>query len=309
MSTPRTRGVVVPILTPMTPDESVDVASLRRLVNHLIESGVHAIWAAGTTGEFAALTADEQVKVIGTVAEQAAGRVPVIGNISAAGTKLAVELGRAVQEMELDGVAATPPYYFPGSQDELLAHYRYIKEQVGLPLWVYNIPQTVKTIVEPATIATLAGEGTVVGIKDSSGAGEPLAQLNVLCEQGDIELVRLLGTIYRTTRTRALGAHGIVPGLDNVAPGIVARAWEAGEAGDEETARRYDAKLIAADRVTQFVETGGPTPSRLSELKSVLKVMGVLDHDTVSRPMTAMTEEAKQAIPAALKELDALARE
>ena len=77
------RGVIVPILTPLTPDEAVDVASLRRLVNYLVDNGVHGIWAAGTTGEFAALDEEARRLVIETVADEAAGRVPVIGNISA----------------------------------------------------------------------------------------------------------------------------------------------------------------------------------------------------------------------------------
>ena len=55
MSTDGLHGVIVPILTPLNADETVDTASLRRLVNYLFEGGVHGIWAAGTTGEFAAL--------------------------------------------------------------------------------------------------------------------------------------------------------------------------------------------------------------------------------------------------------------
>ena len=75
------RGVVVPILTPLKPDQEVDVASLRRLTNYVIGGGVHGIWAAGTTGEFAALDEPARRLVIETVVDEAAGRVPVIGNV------------------------------------------------------------------------------------------------------------------------------------------------------------------------------------------------------------------------------------
>jgi len=300
------RGVVVPILTPFTPDEEVDTASLRRLVRYVIDGGVHGIWAAGTTGEFAGLTSDQQVAVIETVADETAGRVPVIANISAPGTKLAVEMGLSVREMGIDGVAATPPYYYPCSQDELLAHYRHIRDRVGMPLWVYNIPIMVKTVVEPATIAQLGAEGTVVGVKDSSGAGEPLAQLNVLCEQSGIEMLRFLGTLYRITASRAVGAHGVIPGLANMAPSIVSKAWEAGEAGDTEMAREYEAEVVAANRIMRLANAGGPDAARFSGLKSALKVMGVLDHDTVSRPLRPLTDEEKQPIPAMLKEMGLL---
>ena len=71
------RGVIVPIMTPFTPDEKVDTSSLRRLVNYLIDNGVHGIWAAGTTGEFATQPDDQRLVAIETVVDEVGGRVPV----------------------------------------------------------------------------------------------------------------------------------------------------------------------------------------------------------------------------------------
>ena len=297
------RGVIVPILTPLNDDETVDTASMRRLVNYLIEGGVHGIWAAGTTGEFAALDAEQHLLAIETVVDEVADRVPVIGNVSAPSSKLTVKLGRAVQEWGLAGIAATPPYYYPCAQDEVLAHFRYVRDQVGLPLWVYNIPVTVKTVVEPQTIAALAGEGTVVGVKDSSGAGEPLAQLNVLCDQASIRLYRFLGSVFRITTASSVGAHGVIPGIANLVPAIVSRGWEAGEAGDVEAARDYQARIMAATRVTQLADGGGPNAASFSGMKSALKLMGVIESDTVTRPLRPLTANEKQGIPPILEEL------
>jgi 4-hydroxy-tetrahydrodipicolinate synthase len=298
---------MVPILTPLTPDERVDEVSLRRLVSYLIDNGVHGIWAAGTTGEFAALADDQRLAAIETVVDEVAGRVPVIGNISAASTGLAVDLARSVRESGLDGIAATPPYYYSCSQGELLEHYRRIKDRSGAPLWVYNIPSTVKTVVEPATIARLAAEGTVVGVKDSSGAGELLAELNALCEQGGIELYRFLGSVYRIASTRALGAHGVITGVSNLAPAIAVRAWEAGEAGDGETARECMAGLMEAGKVLDLAQGSASISSRLSGLKSALKLMGILEHDTLTMPLRSLADEERQPIPAILKSLGLLA--
>ena len=211
------RGVIVPILTPLNSDETVDTNSMRRLVNYLLDNGAHGIWVSGTTGEFSNLTNKQRLISVETVVDEVAGRVPIIGNISCPSTQLSLELALAVQEMALDGIAVTPPYYYNNAQDELLDHYRYISDRSGLPLWVYNIPPTVKTIVEPNTIATLAAEGAVVGVKDSSGSGEPFAQLNVLCEQGGLNLLRFLGTVSRITTSTALGAHGVIPAIANLA--------------------------------------------------------------------------------------------
>ncbi len=300
------RGVIVPILTPLKPDESVDTTSLRRLVNYLLDGGVHGIWASGTTGEFAALSDRERLISMETIVEEVSGRVPVIGNVSAASTQMSVGLAQSAQEMGLTGVAATPPYYYPSGQDELLEHYSYIRERVGLPLWVYNIPQTVKTAVAPGTIATLASRDTVVGVKDSSGAGELLAELVVLCDQGDIDLRRFLGSVFRITSARAVGTHGVIPGIANLVPAVASSGWEAGEAGDVETSRACNAQLMVAGGLARIAKGGGPNSASFSGMKSALKIMGILDHDTVSRPMRSLTEEEKQQVPPILKKLGLL---
>lgn len=180
MSNAEFKGVIVPTATPLTPDEAVDVGSLRRLVRFLINSGVHGIWAAGTTGEFGALEDDQRLLAIETIVAEVNGQVPVIANVSGPGTGIAIKLARSLQESGVDGIAATPPYYYNYDQGELISHYRSIHECSSIPLWVYNIPSTVKINVEPTTIAQLAAEGTIVGMKDSTGLGENLAQL-VVC--------------------------------------------------------------------------------------------------------------------------------
>lgn len=297
------KGVIVPILTPLNSGESVDKNSLRRLVNYLLDNGVHGIWVSGTTGEFSALSDQQRLASMETVVDEVAGRVPVIGNVSGPSTQLSLNLTLAVQEMGMDAVAVTPPYYYDHAQDELLDHYRYISDRSGMPVWVYNIPQTVKTAVAPGTVATLAAEGAVAGIKDSSGAGELLAELNVLCEQGDLNLLRFLGTVFRTTSAGALGAHGVIPAIANLAPKACARGWEAGEVGDAETVKECNAQLLIANKISRLAKGGGPNAAAFSGMKSALKLMGVLESDAVSRPMRSLTEEEKTGIPEILESL------
>ena len=297
------KGVIVPMLTPLNPDETVDIASLRRLVNYLIDSGVHGLWASGTTGEFANLPDSERVRAMEAAIDEVAGRVPVICNISSTSTKMSVELANEVRELGMDGIALTPPYYYPDSQDELADHYRYAQDRTGLPLWVYNIPQTVKTAVEPGTVAMLAAEGTVVGVKDSSGAGELLAQLNILCDQGEISLLRFLGTVFRVTSAGSVGVHGVIPGIANLVPNVCARGWEAGEAGDTDTVRECNAKLITAQKVGAVARGGGANAASFGGMKAALKHMGVIDHDTTSRPFRPLTDDEKAQILPILEEL------
>ncbi len=295
------RGVVVPILTPLRPDGEVDVASLRRLTNYVIGGGVHGIWAAGTTGEFAALDEPARRLVIETVVEEAAGRVPVIGNVSAPATRATIAAAEALRDCPVTGVAATPPYYYSNTQDELLDHFRAIADRSAQPLWVYNIPSTVKVTVEPDTIAALAADGTVAGVKDSSGGGESFAQLVMLCRSRNLDLYRFVGSVWRATMA-GLGAHGIIPGIANLAPGSVSGAWEAGRSGDEETAARCHHETLAATRVTR-IRAGGSAGAGFSGIKCALKLMGIIEHDTVSAPFRGLDEAERERIPPLLEEL------
>lgn len=306
MTDSRFKGVIVPVLTPLNQNETVDIRSLRRLIGYLLENGAHGIWASGTTGEFASLSDKERITSIETVVDEVAGRVPVIGNISQAGTHMTKVLAQAIRHSGVDGIAATPPYYYPNAEDEIIDHYRYINESVGLPLWVYNIPQTVKTAVSPGAVAKLAEEGTVVGIKDSSGSGELLSELNVLCEIRDIHLFRFIGSVFRITSSSAVGVHGVIPGLANLVPAISSRGWEAGEAGDMDLVRRYDKLLMTASRIGEIATGGGKNAASFSGMKSALKLMGIIDSDTVSKPLRPLTDHEKQRIPDLLAELDLL---
>lgn len=296
---PALHGVIVPILTPLTPGEAVDVRSLRRLVNYLVDNGVHGLWAAGTTGEFAALDEAARRLVIETVAEEAGGRVPVIGNVAAPATRAAGAAAAALQGCPLAGVAATPPFYHLHSQDELIDHFHAVEERSRHPLWVYNIPGTVGLTVEPDTIAALAADGTVVGVKDSSGAGEAFAQLVTLCRHRRLDLYRFIGTIWRVAMAGS-GAHGVIPGVANLAPASAAAAWEAGARGDEEAADRRLAEVLTAARVMRLGRGGGAS---VAGLKSALKLLGIIEHDTASAPMRPLSDEEQSRLPPLLAQL------
>ena len=301
MTGPHFQGVIAPIVTPLTPDERVDAPSLRRLVNYLIDSGVHGIWAAGTNGEFAALRDDQRLLAIETIVEEANGRVPVIGNISAPGTAAAIDLARSLAGSKLDGIAATPPYYYHYDQAELSNHFRAVNAASEHPLWIYNFPAMTKLTVEPPTIADLAADGAVVGVKDSSGAGEALAELVTLCDRRSIDLYRFLGSVYRAPTAKRVGAHGVIPGIGNLAAAAISNAWEAGEAGDSAKAAKHLDAAIEAQRVTRLAQSGGRNAAAASGIKASLKIMGIIEHDTVTSPMRSLTKEEKALIPPILR--------
>src|SRR3982074_526188 len=235
MQPTRLKGIFVPMLTPLHSDETVDEASLRRLVAFLVGAGVHGLWAMGTTGEFAALPESERARAVTATIDGVRGRVPVIANIGDSSTGLALRHARHAVEAGADALALTPPHYYPHSMDEMLMHFRALKEAFpDLPLLIYNIPQTVKVKMTVATTMQLAREGTVQGIKDSQNDLRWFRQLaHAIRGDGLEDQFRLfLGTRILIDAARVLGAHGAIPATSNVAPAAAAETWEAAVRGD-----------------------------------------------------------------------------
>ena len=75
------KGTGVALITPFQEDGRVDIESLEKITNHVIEGGVDYIVALGTTGESATLSADERELVFNIIASATAGRVPLVAGL------------------------------------------------------------------------------------------------------------------------------------------------------------------------------------------------------------------------------------
>ena len=287
-------GIFVPMLTPLDADERVDEPSVRRLVDFLVDAGVHGIWAMGTTGEFAGIAEAERARAIQATVEQVAGRVPVIANIGDSSTGLALRHARHGAEAGADALALTPPHYYPHSMDEMLTHFRAVKEAFpDLPLLIYNIPQTVKVKMTVATTLQLAREGTVQGIKDSQNDLRWFRMLAVAIRGDGLEdQFRLfLGTRILIDAALVIGAHGAIPATSNVAPAAAAEAWEAAVRGDFTQSARAQEVVMRYEDLAGVARGGSPDAASYSSMKNILRDWGVIDSARLTRPLHNLGED------------------
>lgn len=289
------QGIVPPILTPLQPDGQVDLRSLHRLTRWLMLEGVHGIWACGTTGEFPCFDADEREDVVGTCVEAVDGRIPVVANISDCSTKLTLGHGTRAMHAGADAVAATPPYYYMNSQEELLGYYRQIREAIEAPLFIYNIPSTCKVRLEVETIVTLAAEGTVAGIKDSQGDLVFARQLTKGLEDAGATLRVFLGIRTIVDSLKVVGVHGGIPGPSNIVPHAYVAAYEAAKLGDWATAEERQREIDDALQILK-VPGGSAHSASFGGMKAALKAMGVIAHSTVAAPLRTPTPEEEERI-------------
>jgi 4-hydroxy-tetrahydrodipicolinate synthase len=262
-------GVLVALVTPMTREGRVDEPAARRLVEHVIGGGVHGLLALGSTGETASLDERARRTMLEAVVESARGRVPVICGV--AQSHLAAARGEVEAAEKLGATAAliAPPFYYPTDQAGVLAFYRELAAGTSLPLMLYNIPQFTKVVAEPATVATLAREGTIRGIKDSSRDFEYFE--GVCIATRDLPEFRVFtGSDTMLLASLAMGGAGTICGAGNIAPAMIVHIFEDYMRGEIEAAR------AAQDRLYEVVVAvrAGVFPLAI---KAALHLMGICE--------------------------------
>jgi 4-hydroxy-tetrahydrodipicolinate synthase len=279
------RGVMPALVTPLKRDGAVDEPAIHRLVEHVLANGVHGLLALGSTGEVASLDQAARRQVLATVVKAGAGRVPVLCGVAQSRFADAKADVLAAAELGADAVLVAPPYYYPIDQPTVLGFYRALAKASPLPILIYNIPQNTKVVAEPATVAALAHEGTVVGIKDSSRDFEYFESVCVATR--DLPAFRIFtGSDTMLLASLAMGGAGTICGGANIAPGWVVGIFDDFERGDLKAAREHQDSLLQL----VYAVRPGVFPSAI---KAALHIQGLCEPWLV--PPVAPLDEASSA--------------
>lgn len=230
------KGVIVPLLTPMNADETINEKELRNQVNHQIESGIHALFPLGTNGEAYILSSKEKEQVLKIVVGEAKGRVPVYGGTGCVSTKETIELSLKAKEIGIDVLSIITPSFAAASQDELYEHYKEVAEAVDLPIVLYNIPARTGNALAPATVEKLSKIPNIVGVKDSSGNFDNMLQY-IEKTRYRKDFAVLSGNDSLILWCLLAGGKGGIAGCANVFPSTMASIYDTFVAGDLEKAR------------------------------------------------------------------------
>lgn len=161
-------GIYPALVTPYTPDGSINHEALREIVEWNIEKGVNGFYVNGSTGECHLLTLEERKAALETVVDQVRGRAHVIAHIGCVSTDQTIELGLHAKETGADAISAIPPFYYKFSADEIVAHYHAIVDAVKMPMIVYNMPAMSGVELTPELLKRLASNPWIAGVKHTS---------------------------------------------------------------------------------------------------------------------------------------------
>jgi 4-hydroxy-tetrahydrodipicolinate synthase len=282
-------GMISTVVTPFDEDDRVDLELLRGEVKYLLDQGVTALCACGSTGEGQTLSVEESQAICEVVVDEVAGRVPVVGGVIQNSTAQAIRYSLALKEAGVDYLQVTPVHYvFAPSADETIEHYRLVGEAVGLPIVLYNVVPW--ALVPVDTIERLASVPQVVAVKQSGGDMHLLVDLLARVRDRFTILAALDDLHYPAF---VLGAHGALAAVPTVTPKLSVQLWDAVQAGDHRAALALHERILTVWRAIDG-------PNLPATIKAALQLQG-REGGLPRKPFAPATPQERERIAAALR--------
>ncbi|MBL8234549.1 MAG: dihydrodipicolinate synthase family protein [Bryobacterales bacterium] len=247
-------GVFPALTTQFRADESLDLDATAKHLESMIASGIHGVILLGSVGENTAHEYDEKLTVLRELKAVVNGRIPVLSGVAEFTTRTACRFARDCEKIGIDGLMVLPAMVYKADHREALAHFRAVARASGLPVMIYNNPPSYFVDITPEMFHELAGEPTIVAIKESSD--NPRRITDLVNEHADRFLL-FSGVDDLVLESVMLGAIGWVSGLANAFPDENRVLWELAKAGRWEEARelyRWYTPLLHLDTKIKLVQ-------------------------------------------------------
>jgi 4-hydroxy-tetrahydrodipicolinate synthase len=217
------RGVLPALVTPMTPEQELDLPKLAAFTDYMIAQGVHGLIPLGSTGEYYALDPSERRRVVDTVVRVAKGRVPVWVGANGGSTRDVIGYCRQAERQGAAGVMLAAPYYSLPRPNELFRHFKAVNDAIGIPILLYNYPGRTGVDITADLIERLLKLHRIRYIKESTG---DMARMTTLIRRFAPRLGVFCGCDTLALESFAVGAIGWVGGVVNVLPRDHVRLFE-----------------------------------------------------------------------------------
>jgi 4-hydroxy-tetrahydrodipicolinate synthase len=285
------KGVGTALITPFKKDQSVDVDSLRKIVNQQLTAGIDALVVMGTTGESPVIEFDERKVIISHVVEEVKGKVPIIIGTGTNNTKHVVELNKQAEDLNADGLLIVNPYYNKGTQESLVEHYKYISERTKLPIILYNVPSRTAMNINPETVVRIHKESkNVVAVKEASGN---ISQIAHLISIKPDSLSVLSGNDDQTLAIMASGGDGVISVFSNPYPSEMNKITTVLLNNKLKEAQILNNKYLSMMNAL-FVETS-PAP-----VKYIMNKLGLCEN-ILRLPLVKATSKAEELLDKEMK--------
>jgi dihydrodipicolinate synthase/N-acetylneuraminate lyase len=296
-------GIVPPLVTPLRERDRLDVAGLEHLIEHVLAGGVAGLFVLGTTGEAASLGYRLRYELVERVCKQVAGRVPVLVGITDTAFVESVRLAHHAAGAGAQAVVLSSPYYHTVAQPELWEYLRHIVPELGLPVFLYNMPSLTKVPFALDTLRRALDLPEVVGIKDSSGDMGYLHQVGRLLRERPGWALLVGPEELLADAVLLAGAHGGVNGGANLAPRLYVELYEAAVRRDLARVAELHARVVRL--VGTLYAVGQHGSAVIKGIKCALSIRGICD-DFMAEPFHRFREPEREQVRRHLADLGLL---
>lgn len=283
------KGSFTALITPFK-DGKIDEKSYQDLVLRQLDAGTHGLVPVGTTGESPTLSHEEHMRVTELCIESVGGKIPIIAGTGSNSTEEAIMLQRHAKEAGADAGLVVTPYYNKPTQSGLIAHFTAIAEAVDLPIIIYNIPGRSVIDMTVQTMAALAGHANIVGVKDATADLTRPLKTRLACGP---EFCQLSGEDATVVPFLSQGGHGCISVTSNIAPAECAQLHNAWQAGDMDTVREINERLLPVHEALFCESSPGP-------VKYAAQLLGLCTAE-LRLPLVEIAESSKKKVTDALQ--------
>jgi len=284
-------GVIPPMISPLNQTGELDGDALKKLMEHILGGGCSGLFILGGCGEGAWLTSQQRASVIRGAVWAAAGRVPILVGVMLPATGAATDAARQAADEGADALVVGSPYYLGVDGAAQRRHVEGILRAVALPVLLYNIPQATHNPLAPETVAQIAMDSHVLGIKDSAGDFEAFQGfLAIKKRRPDFRVLQ--GNEHFASASLLQGADGLVPGMANFAPALFVTLVRAASRGDVAACARFQEEIADLCSLHAYGHW-------LPALKAACALLGLGD-GVPAPPLLPATTEQRRAIGAIL---------
>ena len=293
MNNSKYRGVVVPMVTPVTQDGQLDVEAVKRIIKFFADNKVSPL-LMGTTGEGNSVSqADGRLFVETAVAANHQHPSPITIYVGLTGNCFAEQVRQAEVYTALgaDVIVATLPTYYALTPEQMYEYYQMLADCITGPLMLYNILATTHMSIPVDVIRRLADHPNIVGLKDSERDLERMAQCIEIAKGRD-DFAYFCGWAAQSAYSLELGGNGIVPSTGNYVPEMFSQLFDAAIAGDMATANRLQDETNEIAKIYQKDRTLGQS---LTALKVMMQTKGLCE-PWMLMPLSRLSAEEEQKI-------------
>ncbi len=292
-------GLLLPITTPFTRDESIDADGLVSNIEKWNEAGITGYVVLGSTGERINLDEREYLQVIEVARRATSDEITFIVGAGQQSTRGTIsEIERAAKAGAEAVLVITPHYYRSAiTQQALIEHYTAVADASSIPIILYSMPDLTGIKIEPETAARLSEHQNIIGMKDSSN---DVAKFRETVNIGRKDFAMMIGNGTVFNEALQAGARGGILAVGCVVPELCLEIYRAVQINDFDRASALQEKLTPLARaVTKTYGIGG--------LKAAMEMAGYAG-GAVRAPLRRPSEEARAEIEILLSNTNSATR-